>query len=74
MATYFCDGTLALWDETFFTQVECFFATEGERDQLKDVNLGDKVTISGCVTLLNGKPMLLVAPARIEKLTEDPDK
>ena len=65
---------LSLWDETFFTQVECFFATEGERNQLKEVNLGDKVSISGCVTLQNGKPMLLVAPARIERLAEDPDK
>ena len=64
---------LALWDETFFTQVECFFATEEERDQLKVVNLGDKVAISGCVTMLNGKPMLLVAPDRVEKLIEDPD-
>ncbi len=63
---------LALWDETFFTQVECFFATEKERDQLKGVNLGDRITISGCVTLLDGKPMLLVAPALIERLTKDP--
>lgn len=65
---------LALWDETFFTQVECFFTTEEERDQLKVVNLGERATISGHVTLLNGKPMLLVAPTRIEKLIEDPDR
>ena len=25
---------LALWDETYFTQVECFFVTDEERDQL----------------------------------------
>ena len=64
---------LALWDETFFTQVECFFVTGEERDQLKDINLGDKVLIRGCITLLNGKPMLLVGPERIEKVVENPE-
>ena len=64
---------LALWDETFFTQVECLFVTDEEREQLREFNLGDNVLISGCVTLLNGQPMLLVGPDRIEKLTEDPD-
>lgn len=63
---------LALWDETFFTQVECFFTTDEERDQLMDVNLGDKILISGSVTLLNGQPILLVGPDRIEKLRRDP--
>ena len=62
---------LALWDETFFTRVECFFATDQEREELKDISLGDKVLISGSVTLLNGNPMLLVGPERIEKLAED---
>ena len=66
--------SLALWDETYFTQVECFFATNDERDLLKDINLGDKVLISGCATFLNGQPMLLVGPDRIERLAEDPDK
>ena len=64
---------LALWDETFFTQVECFFVTDEERDQLKDINLGDKVLIRGCVMLLNGKPMLLVGSERIEKVVENPE-
>ena len=64
---------LALWDETYFTQVECFFVTDDERDQLTGINLGDKVLINGNVTLLNGQPMLLVGPDRIERLIEDPD-
>jgi len=63
---------LALWDETFFTQVECFFTTDEERAQLMDVNLGDKILISGSVTLLTGQPILLVGPDRIEKLQKDP--
>ena len=64
---------LALWDETFFTQVECFFVSDEERDQLKGINLGDKILIRGCVTLLNGQPMLLAGPHRIKRLIEDPD-
>ena len=64
---------LALWDETYFTQVECFFVTDEERDQLEEINLGDRVLIHGNVTLLNGQPMLLVGPDRIERLIEDPD-
>ena len=46
--------------------------TDEEHDQLKEINLGDKVLIHGNVTLLNGQPMLLVGPERIEKLIEDP--
>ena len=64
---------LALWDETYFTQVECFLVTDEERDLLKEINLGDKILISGCVTLLNGQPMLLVGPDRVERPIEDPD-
>ena len=64
---------LSLWDETFVTQVECFFVTEEERDRLKNINLGDKVVITGHATLLNGIPILLVGPDRIELLTEDPE-
>ena len=63
---------LSLRDETYFTQVECFFVTDEEHTQLKEINLGDKVLIHGNVTLLNGQPMLLVGPERIEKLIEDP--
>ena len=63
---------LALWDETYSTQVECFFVTDEERDQLKEINLGDKILIHGSVMLLNGQPILLVGPERIERLIEDP--
>lgn len=64
---------LALWDETFVTQVECFFVTDGERAQVREFNLGDKVMISGCVTLLNGEPTMLVAPDQFVKVLEEPD-
>ena len=64
---------LSLYDDTFFTQVECFFVTEEEHHKLKEVSLGDKVLISGCVTLLNGQPTILVGPDHLEKLTEHPD-
>ena len=64
---------LALWDETFFTQVECFFMTDDERDRLRDISLGDKVLIRGSVTLLNGQPTILVGPDHLKKLTEQPD-
>lgn len=64
---------LVLYDNTYFAQVECFFATEEERDMLKEVNLGDRILISGCVTLLNGQPMILVGPDRIAKICEEPD-
>ena len=62
---------LSLYDETFFTQVECFFVTDDERDKLKEFSLGDKVQISGYVTLLNGQPMILVGPDDLEKIIED---
>ena len=64
---------LILRDETFFTGVECFFVTDDERDKLKDLSLGDRILISGCVTLLNGEPTILVGPDHIEKVLESPD-
>ena len=64
---------LALYDETFFTQVECFFVTDEERDMLKELQLGDGILISGSVTLLNGQPTILVQPSCIEKTIEEQD-
>ena len=64
---------LSLYDDTFFTQIECFFLTEKERDKLKEISPGDRILISGCVTLLNGRPTILVGPDHLEKLTEHPD-
>ena len=61
---------LALYDETFFTQVECFFVTDEERDLLKALQLGDEIQISGRVTLLNGKPTILVQPYGIERFVK----
>ena len=62
---------LSLWDETYSTQVECFFVTDKERDQLKGINLGDEILLSGCVTLLNGQPVVLVQPTHIEKVAKE---
>ena len=64
---------LSLWDETYCTQVECFFVTENERDQLREIRLGDEILISGCVMLLNGRPVVLVQPSHIEKVVEERD-
>ncbi len=64
---------LSLWDETYFTQVECFFVTDKERDQLREFNPGDKILISGRVTLLNGQPVVLVQPTYIERVVEERD-
>ena len=64
---------LSLWDETYFIQVECFFVTDKERDQLGEINLGDTILISGCVTLLNGQPVVLVQPTHIEKVVDERD-
>lgn len=61
---------LVLRDETFFTSVECFFVTDEERDKLTDLSLGDRILISGCVTLLNGEPTILVGPDHIEKVVD----
>ena len=61
---------LVLHDDIFFTQVECIFATEEERDQLTGVKLGDKILIRGYVTLLKGQPMMLVGPDHIEQVAE----
>lgn len=64
---------LSLWDETYFTQVECFFVTDKERDQLREINLGDTILISGWITLLNGQPVVLVQPTDVEKVVEERD-
>ena len=61
---------LVLHDDIFFTQVECIFATEEEREQLTGVKLGDRILIRGYVTLLNGQPMMLVGPDHIEQVAE----
>ena len=64
---------LALYDETYFTQVECFFVTDEERGMLEELQLGDTILISGRVTLLNGQPTILVHPSHIERAVEEQD-
>ena len=64
---------LSLYDDTFFTQVECYFVTDNEHEKLKGFDLGDKVLIRGNVTLLKGQPMIMIGPDHIEKVIEESD-
>ena len=67
-SAYRADGKvdLMLYDETYFTQVECLFVTTEEQDLLKTASLGDKIQVRGLVTLHNGKPVTLVGPEHIQ--------
>ena len=64
---------VVLNDHTFFSTVECFFVTDEERETLKEFNLGDSILISGLVTLLEGRPLILVDPCDIE-IVDDEDE
>ena len=61
---------LVLSDKTFFTLVECFFLTERERQELAGIQHGDTIVISGFVTSLDGKPVILSRPNHVEKVLE----
>ncbi len=54
---------LILDDATFFAKVECLFSTDSEKAQLSRVHLGDEILVSGQVSLMNGRPMVLIGPA-----------
>ena len=64
---------LTLKDETYFTEVDCLFLTDEERKQLDGVRLGDDILISGIVTLMNGRPIRLVGPEKIERVETGPE-
>ena len=64
---------LVLLDDTFFSQVECFFVTEDERSRLEGIGLGDKIQLSGHVTSQYGYPIVLVGPDRIEIVSSSYD-
>lgn len=57
--------TLILRDMTFLSDVDCLFVTEEEKSAVQSVPLGAEVTIRGHVTLLNGRPVSLVAPSLV---------
>ena len=61
---------LVLSDKTYFTLVECFFLTEGERQELAGIQHGDQILISGLVTSLDGMPVILAQPKHVEKVIE----
>ena len=70
---------LVLKDETYFTMVQCLFATKEEQDEItgtldsgEQFQLGDRISIQGQVTLRNGLPLVLVGPYNINKLTPQP--
>ena len=58
---------LNLYIETYFCLVDCLFITSDERKLLNNLNLGDKILVSGMVTLLDGKPITLVDPSSVEE-------
>lgn len=67
---------LILQDETYFTMVQCLFLTREEQGQItgalesgQQLQLGDRISIQGQVTLKNGFPVVLVGPDSISKLT-----
>ena len=57
---------LVLFDETYFTHVQCFFSTDEERAHVNGLKLGDRILISGLVTRCEGVPMILVDPRDLE--------
>ena len=68
--------TLFLQDETYFTMVQCLFLTREEQGQIagtldpsQQLQLGDRISIRGQVTLKNGLPVVLVGPDSINRLT-----
>ena len=61
---------LVLSDKTYFTLVECFFLTDEERGILEGIKLGDEILIHGCVTFLDGKPVIMVSPNLVEAIVE----
>ena len=72
--------TLFLQDETYFTMVQCLFLTREEQGQIsgtldrsQQLQLGDRISIRGQVTLQNGLPVVLVGPDSINKLTPQQD-
>ena len=64
---------LVLYDDTYFAQVECFFATDEERDMLKEAKLGDKILIKRVCHVAERATMILVGPDHIAKVLEEPD-
>ena len=67
---------LFLQDETYFTMVQCLFLTREEQGQItgalnsgQQLQLGDRISIRGQVTLKNGLPVVLVGPHSIYRLT-----
>ena len=72
---------LFLQDETYFTMVQCLFLTREEQAQItgaldsgKQLQLGDRISIQGQVTLKNGLPVVLVGSDHINKLTPRHDQ
>ena len=66
---------LILQDETYFTNVQCLFLTREEQGQItgawdsgQQLQLGDRISIRGQVTLKNGLPVVLVGPNSIKRL------
>ena len=64
---------LVLDDATFFSKVKCLFSTDSEIAQLSQVLLGDEILVSGQVSLMNGRPLVLMGPAISSVNTDETD-
>ena len=60
-------ANLILQSSTFLNHIDCLFITDEERAKIADLQLGDEITIRGQVTLLNGRPVVLVDPVMVEQ-------
>ncbi len=61
-------NSLILKDMTFFSEVECLFLTNEEKGKLEGIHLGNEIFKSGFVTLLNGRPIVMVGPDKIDQV------
>ena len=72
---------LLLKEETYFTMVQCLFLTREEQSQItgasdsgEQLQLGDRISVRGQVTLKNGLPVVLLGPDSINKLAPREDQ
>ena len=72
---------LLLQNETYFTMVQCLFLTREEQGQItgaldsgEQLQLGDRISVRGQVTLKNGVPVVLVGPNSVYRLAPREDR
>ena len=72
---------LFLQNETYFTMVQCLFLTREEQGQItgaldsgEQLQLGDRISVRGQVTLKNGVPVVIVGPNSVYRLGPREDR